>query len=290
MQLPPPLADHIGGDRPTHTSLAGLSERLGTPPEKLADVLTKLGYLSPARKATSLAVSHGLVDTCEGKLLWRIMKARELINLPSQKSTTPGSRQTSASVRTEPALVDLDTIGTYFGVSKIQVGKWLDALGLRAMPTLETKPDGTHDMLDVARQEQQRQSAGFIAKEPTEKALESGVAKIITVTGKKDKTFDITKWNLDLTKAILVKAGHQLDTEHKWALKGKGKNSNVKVNGMDKRAQELYVRWARLYNDPKTRWQCAKLFRGQPAALLELVEQKMAMPGYLTEGKYLHDK
>lgn len=287
MNLTPPISQYISGSTSTHTSLKGLADRLGTELGELTKHMQQQGYLSAQGKATTRAADVGLLDTCEGKLLWRVSKARELLS-PTKKTTS--QKPPTAPVRTEPAWVDLDTIGTYFGVGKLQVGKWLDQLGMRALPKLETNPDGSHDMLAVARQEQQRQSAGFIGKEPTEKALELGVAQVITVTGKKDKTFDIVKWNLDLCKALLVKAGHPLDTEHKGTLKGKGKNSNVAVNGMDQRAHELYVKWARLYSDPKTRWQCGKLFRGQPKPLLERVEALMKMPGYLTEGRYLSDK
>lgn len=295
MKLSGPLMSHVSGDNPTHASLKGLPGRLRVTDSALHATLQRGGYLTATGKPTTRAMEDGLLDTCENKLLWRVSQVRSALS-PKKITTTrpqrPVAPQESRPNPNEPKWVDLETIGSYFGASKVQVGKWLDQLGMRALPEVEKKEDGSSDMLDVARHEQQRQQAGFIAKGPTEKALQTGVAKILTVTGRKNKVYDIPKWNLELVKELLVQAGHPLDTERKGMLKGKGKNKDVvvKSGGMDKRAQELYVQWARLYADKKTRWQCAKLFRGQPKAMLLLVEEKMNMPGYLVDGRYLEDK
>lgn len=303
MKLEPPVAQYITGNNPTHCAKKNIVKYVTNIAEaQLNNRLRENGYISLEEKPTKQALNDGIVDSCDGKILWNIDKIKQFIKneTPSESvltsSTTPDSRASNPSsnntpskrpVRTEPAWVDLGTIGTYFGVGNVVIGKWLDHLGFRAKPTMQKNESGAVDMLDMAREAQKKQIDGFIGKEPTEKAFNMGLARTITVTNRKQQEIDIVQWNLDLCKAVLVKAGHPLDTEHKMALKGKGKNSDVKVNGMDKRAQELYVEWAKLYNNPADRWKIKKLFSGQPILLLNKVEELMQMPGYISNKKYM---
>lgn len=298
MKLPPPLDAHLRGTPPTHGSLASLGRHLARPQEEVTAFLRQEEYLTTEGKITRRALVDGLVDTCEGKPLWRVARVRSFLEAhkPSEggktsvrPSATAAKRGTTPPVRTEPAWVDLDTVGTYFAVGKVQVGRWLDQLGMRAAPEVERNERGEVDMLAMANQAKEKQAKGFLSKEPTERALQAGVARKLPLVGKGGKEFEVTQWNLDLTKALLVRAGHELDTEHTWALKGKGRNSNVKVGGVEARARELYSQWAKLYKDPRERWRIPSLFRGQPTALLELVEAEMKMPGYLTSGRYQQD-
>lgn len=281
-QLPPPIEKYLAGTNPTHTSRQKLQKYLNIEQKDIERVLKAEKAITPEGKVTKLAQQTGLVDTCEGRALWNIEKTKRLVKL---KIGEPKKAQ-----RTEPAWVDLGTIGTYFGVGNVALGKWLDQLGLRGIPTIEKNESGDYDMLDMANQAKQKQANGFIGKEPTEKALNMGAARKLTVTNRKQQEIEIVQWNLDLVKEVLVRAGHPLDTERKMSLKGKGKNSNVQVNGMDKRAKEIYTEWAKLYANPNERWKIKKLFSGQPRLLLEKVENDfMKMPGYITDGKYLKD-
>lgn len=291
-KLEPPLAQYIYGPNATHSSRRGLPRLLGAFNEdQINELLLEGNYIDDTGRPTHVAIKNGLIDLCEGKILWRGVKVAESFErlavtrqrqreLKEDKPAPPPTPEESD----EPHWVDLETIGTWFGVSKIQVGKWLDQLGLREEPQIQVNESGDLDMLDVARASQGRNY-----KQPTEKALSMGVATMITVQ-KGDKFIEFPKWNLELTKAVFAAAGHEIDHERKGALKGKGKNGDIQVSGIEQRATELYVKWARLYNDPKTRWQCAKLFRGQPEIILKHVEAKMGMPGYLTEGRYLKHK
>lgn len=282
MQLEGPLEKYLQGTKPSHTSRQQLSKHLETPQGDIERVLRGEKALTPEGKVTKQAQRMGLVDSCEGRVIWNIEKVRSLMKLKVGKPSAPQ--------RTEPAWVDLNTIGTYFGVGNVVLGRWLDQLGLRAKPTMDRNSSGDYDMLDISNQAKQEQANGFIGKEPTEKALNMGAARKLTVTNRKQQEIEITQWNLDLVKEVLVKAGHPLDTERKMALKGKGRNSNVQVNGMEKRAKEIYTEWAKIYGNPRESWKMKKLFSGQPRLLLEKVENEyMKMPGYITEGRYLKD-
>lgn len=307
MKLTGPIETYLRGSNRTHCARKWLADAVGTTDENLSKILSSQGFVDSNGKTTALAAQSGLVDSCEGKLIWNIALVRKSLGIDktsgkpstvsttSEKDSSPFAFQRRKNERElaanngEPRWVDLDVIATYFGVSKVKIGSWLDALGMREYPVMERNSSGDFDLLDVARKAQQEQAVGRSGKKPTEKALESGLAKILVVTNRKDQEIELTKWNLDLTKEVLVRAGHSLDTNRSGALKGKGKNSNVAVNGIDQRAKELYIKWARLYADPKTQWQCKKLFAGQPKPILEAVEKLMKMPGYLTEGRYLKE-
>lgn len=300
MPLPPPLTSHISGPQAPYTSRSGLAGRVKVFTQEVIEAhLTQGGYLTPEGKIARKALEEGLVDTCEGKALWHVAKVKAaLVRLtrPARRERPQGPVKPAAPpqvLRQGPAWVDLDTVGTYFGVGKIQVGKWLDQLGLREVPPLPSTESGTIDMLDVAAQAKEKQAAGFLAKKPTEEALASGYARIETIEYKKkgkEKSFDKITWNLDLVKALLVKTGHELDTERKMMLKGKGKNSDVKVEGIQGRVQELHGEWQRLHRNPATRKESWNVFKNQPTAVVKRVEALLGAPGFITDKRYLTEE
>lgn len=295
MSLTPPISQYVEGEKPSHSSKARLHVFVKAFPQRtIDDLLVKGGYLTSEGKPTRKSLDEGLVEVCENKALWNLSKTRkalaELSRPPKRdkKNVKPITKPVLQRVRTEPAWVDFETIGTYFGVGKIQVGKWVDQLGLRAVPEVQVNESGAVDMLDMANQAKEKQSNGFIGKKPTQKALDGGFAQVTIITGKKDKEFEIVKWNLDLVKAALVKAGHPLDTERKMMLKGKGKNSDVKVETMDDRIKRLYSEWYKLQKSPATRKSSWDVFKNQPKIVLSKVEVMMGKPeGYISRKDYL---
>ena len=254
-------------------------------------MLSASGLLSGG-KPTKLAAERGVVDLCDRKVLWNVLEVKKA--LIAQERVEYGQRAAKHSAEQQRSSgdtvkwVDLTTIGTYFGVGSTVVGKWLDQLGLRAKKEIPKHSDGSVDMLDVAREKQDRDAnGGFSRKVPTEKALNSGVARVKTVTNRKKQNIDITEWNLELCKVLLVKAGHELDTERKMVLKGKGRNSDVKVNSVDARAKELFVLWKQRSKDPVWKDRAHEVFNGQPKAILVRVEALMNDPGYITDRRFL---
>lgn len=287
MKLDGDPSQYLKGKTPSHSTLSDLEKHVKAwDQEEIVKLLTRVGHLSDG-KMTKQAIKTGVVDVCAGKGLWNILEVKKALisanQIVTQERASAEARKAQSS---EPAWVDLGTIGTYFGASNVTVGKWLDRLGLREQPKLSVNESGSHDLLDVARQAQEKQASGFIGKQPTEKALQMGVARKITVTNRKKKEIEITQWNLDLCKTVLVRAGHALDTERKYMLKGKGKNSDVKVLTADDRARELFNKWKSLHSNPSTREKSWEVFAKQPNVILTRVEALMNKPGYLTEKRY----
>lgn len=292
MKLDAPAKQYLTGPNPSHSALSSLSKHIKAwDQEEITDLLTRAGHLEDGR-VTKQALRRGVADVCEGKVLWNLLETKRAliaaVKIQQQEKAAEDAAR-AKKLSSEPAWVDLGTIGTYFGVGNVVIGRWLDAIGLREKPRLAVNDSGAHDLLDIARQSQEKQASGFIGKQPTEKALQMGVARKITVTNRKKKEIEITQWNLDLCKAVLVKAGHELDTERKTILKGKGRNSDVKVLTADDRARELYREWKHLHNSPSTRAKSWNVFSKQPNVILVRVEALMNRPGFLTEKRYLKE-
>lgn len=294
MKLDGPVEQYLAGKNPTHCTYENISKNVKAwDDDDVKRMLTNAGYLNENGKPTKLAAQKGIIDLCEKKVLWNILEVKKAMIIQEQieygKRAARNAAKEKKIVETGPKWVDLLTIGTYFGAGPVQVGKWLDQIGMREKPKIKKTSSGNIDMLDVARQKQDDQAKGKFGggKVPSQKALDSGVARVKTVTGRKNKEFDIVEWNLELCKALLVKAGHKLDTERKMMLKGKGKNSDVKVNSIDDRAKVLYGEWLKKYNDPIWRDRAYEVFNGQPKPILVKVEALMNKPGYLTRKEYL---
>lgn len=298
MKLAAPIEQYLTGDKPSHTSRARLATHITFwPQDKVEELLREERYLTPDGKISPRALSEGLVDTCDGKPLWNLKKTKLALlaatrktpkenKTPAKPIVMPRSRPTTSG----PVWTDLENIGTYFGVGKNKVGTWLDQLGLRGNKELQVNESGDYDMLDVARQSQEK----FSSKVPTEKALNEGYAQVEVVEyrgkGGKEKSFEKYSWDRDRVKDLLVRAGHPLDTERKLLLKGKGKNSNVSVDSLDTRAEALHAEWKKLYADPATRKASWKVFDRKPSALLMRVEMLMGKPRYLRDKQYMFER
>lgn len=295
MELTPPLTQYLTGDKPSHSPRTRLAQHINFLPQTETEaILVKHGYLSKEGKPTKKAMQEGLLDKCEGKILWKLSSTRKvLLNLTRKTSVkakaVPKPLTPKVPERGGPVWTDLENIGTYFGVGKNKVGTWLDQLKLRSYKAMPTNESGDVDMLDVARSSQEK----FKLKVPTEKALERGIAtmELIEYTQKgKEKSFEKYSWNLEMVKAILVKAGHPLDTERKLLLRGKGKNGNIQVDSLAHRGKILHGEWKKLYANPKTRDASWRVFDKTPRGILIEVEKIMARPRYLQDKLYLKEK
>lgn len=294
MKLAPPASQYTEGAKPTHSPWSTLASHLPLwSAEEVARLLRAGGYLTAEGKVAKSALEAGLVDSCEGKPLWRVKAVTkvllELTRKPSEKKTSPKPVVPGAGpVPPRPAWTDLENIGTYFGVGKTKVGSWLDELGLRGYKPRQLTESGDVDMLDVANEAKEK----FRAKIPTERALAEGYAQVETVEYTKKgevRSFEKYSWHLEKVKAVLVAAGHPLDTERKMLLKGRGRNSDVAVESLDERAAKLHAEWKKLHANPKTRRDAWKLFDKKPKPLLMRVEQLMGRPRYLLDKKYLRE-
>ena len=292
MKLSPPASQYTEGAAPSHSSWKTLPGYLKLwSAEEVVSLLKQGQYVTAEGKIAKKAMEEGLVDTCEGKGLWHVKKTtKALLALtrkpskpkPAAKPASPPPAQRPAG----PVWTDLENIGTYFGVGKNKVGTWLDQLGLRGYKPRQVNESGDLDMLDIANESKEK----FRAKVPTELALERGFAQVETIDykgkGGKDKSFEKYSWNLEMVKAVLVKNGHELDTERKLLLKGKGRNSDVKVESLDDRAKVLYGEWKKLHSNPKTRASSWDVFKKKPRPLLIRVEMLMGRPRYLQDEVY----
>lgn len=283
MKLEPPLNQYLTGSNPSHSSLNDLSKHVKAwSQDEIIELLTSAGCINEG-KPTRDAATRGIIDLCERKVLWNLLETKKALIAQDRVETLKKANLEAARKRDnsgEPRFVDLGTIGTYFGVSNIVIGKWLDELGLRGKPQMKLNSSGAVDMLDMANQAKQKQANGFIGKEPTEKALNAGIARKLTVTNSKKKEIEITQWNLDLCKAVFLKAGHK--ENHEARLKGTGKNSDVKVITADDRARELYLKWKGFMNKGD-KVNADKVFDKQPKVILLKVEGLMNKPGFLVK-------
>lgn len=294
MKLEGPIDQYLTGASPSHCALGNLHKHIKVwEQEEMVSLLQVSDYLTAELKPTKAAAQKGIIDLCEKKVLWNILEVKKALVATHQlveakKAQLRAAQQAKADkLAAGPSWVDLGTVGTYFGVSNIVIGKWLDQIGMRGMPQMERNSSGDLDMLDMANQAKKKQAVGFLGKEPTQKAFDMGLARKITVTNRKQKEIDIVQWNLDLLKAVLQKAGHELN--HGAMLKGKGKNSNVQVITADDRAKDLYLTWKKLVRNKNYRAEMIKLFDKQPKIILMKVELLMNKPNYLV-GKMYHNE
>lgn len=298
MKIAGPSTQYTSGKNPTHSSRSNLAKIVKAwSDEEITKMLTVGGYINPENgRITKKSVQDGLVDICEGKPLWNLLETKkQLIRLHESaevlKAAERERENKKREQRKETAWVDLGTIGTYFGASAIKVGKWLDQLGLRVEQKIQRNESGDFDMLDISNQKKAEQAnGGFISKQPSEKAFAMGLAREIMVTNRKKQDIKIVQWNLEIAKAVLLKSGHELDTDRKMMLKGKGRNSDVKIETLDDRAKKMYNDWLKLYRDDKTKAESWKIFDHQPTAVLMRVETIMGKPRYLQDKKYRTDK
>jgi hypothetical protein len=210
MQLNPPIEQYVTGNKPSHCSRTRLKKHLPWSETEINRILAKGQYITSEGKITRKSQIDGLIDSCDGKSLWNIKSVRiAFLDLTKNDTSKPVAKPVAAKKPREARYGDLDIVGAYFGVSKVKVGQWLTEMGFRAEPKLEKNESGSIDMLDVARASQEK--FGGKAKIPTEAALSSGLAQEnFIVAGEKE--FTIYKWNIDMCRALLLKAGHAEDT------------------------------------------------------------------------------
>lgn len=292
MKLTGPISKYLDGEHPSHSARNELDKHIKfIKRSEIESSLIRAGLLDKSGKITDLAKEKGAVDVCGKSAIWNIKKTKLALLDATRKKTV---RKTATPVklagsqaptnRNTPKYTDLENIGTYFGVGKLKVGKWLDDLGLRGYKPRQINESGDVDMLDIANESKEK----FRAKIPTEKAIEQGYAIVETIEYKKkgkDESFQKYSWDLEKVKSILVRAGHELDTERKLLLKGKGKNSDVKVSSLDSRAAEVYRQWKKLYESGKTE-ESWKLVEKQAKPIQALMEQKIGWPGFFSKKLY----
>lgn len=258
MELEPPIKKHLLGKLPTHSSTKNLASNFkGYSDEFMVKVLESGGYLEKGR-FTMKARNSGLVDSCESKALWNLSLLQELLRSEGLKADRAYvNQELPVNPSVDPVYTGLAQIGVHFEVSGPTVGKWMDKLGLREENSL-----------------------------PKEKYVKDGLAVIaeMTMPGKKKQTKKFAKWDLYRVVPMLVEAGHPLDFNYEKSLKGKGKNSDVKVTGIDLRVKEFCKEFVSLYN-AKDR-QALKLVDKTPKLILNRAEDKLKKPGFFSEDRY----
>ena len=90
-------------------------------------------------------------------------------------------------------------------------------------------------------------------------------------------------WDLRRTLELLQAAGHLFDYDYEKTLKGRGKNSDVRVTTLEGRAVELAQEFQEsITSSDKNR--CARIIKNAPAGLLRIIETKLQYPvGFLSE-------
>lgn len=259
-KLDPPLKRHLMGKLPTHSGTENLASNFqGLDPNALLYVFSNAGLLTLEYKPTRAAVEEGLIDTCEGKALWRLDAVGEKL---AELGMVMGRQVVNQDIRDDsdgtPRWVNLGTVATYFNVTANTIGKWLDALELR---------------------DDEGMGSG--------EALDRGLCTVSEMNAGGKKTRKISMWNLYPVQRVLVEAGHPLDFDYGRTLKASGKNSDVQVATMDDRAQQMAQEFMALFKDRTTRHRAVSLAKSTPRPILARAENLLNRPGFFTEGTYL---
>lgn len=260
-KLEPPVKRHLSGKRPTHSSTENLHSNFrALDKNALLFVFSKAEYLTMEFKPTKKAVTDGLIDSCEKKVLWNLnnvqQKLGELGMIVDRQSVNQDLKDEDDDG--EPRWVNLGTIATYFNTTAKTLGKWLDELGYK-------DDDGMGSQL----------------------AMDRGLATVSEMNAGGKKTRKITMWNLYPTQRVLLEAGHELDFDYGKSLKGTGKSSDVSVTTVDDRAKEFAKNFATMFKNKEQRKGCEKLVKGQPKIVIEKAEKLLNKPGFISSGKYL---
>lgn len=258
MKLEGPYQKYVMGKSPSHSSTSLLSSNFsGIDQKTLLSILEAYGAVKDG-KIASKAISEGLVDTCGKKGLWNLDKVHNLL----KKNGMSGLKRVYANqTLTIPPSRDFSTlsvIASHFDTSATTVGKWMDELGMRDKEGL-----------------------------PLEKYIKSGMATVVEMQkpGKKKQYTKFGKWNLHATvEKLRDEGGHPLDFDYEKSLKGKGRNSDVKIDTVDSRVSDFCKEFTRLYNS-KDR-QCLNLVAKTPRGILERAEIKLQRPGFFLMNKY----
>lgn len=258
-KLEPPVKRYLSGKLPSHSGTKNLSENFkNLHKDALQFILQKAEFLSAEGKPTKKAAEEGLVDVCERKALWNLENLSEFLKNEGNIVERKFVNQELPNLGEEPAWGNLSTLGTYFSVSASQVGKWLDALGLR-------DENGMGNQLSV----------------------DSGLARVVEMNAGGKKTRKIAQWNLQQALFRLTDAGHPLDFDYSETLKGKGRNSDVQVRNIDDVAKEFAREFVKLYKNRDTRPQTRELVRKTSKTIQKRAEELLKKPGFITNEEYL---
>lgn len=254
-KLQPPVSQYLSGKLPTHSSTVNLeSNYQGLPPGFLNTILAQHGLLENG-KPTRKAIQQEYLDICHTSAIWNLNTIDNLLKQGGLKPVRAYVNQNLPEIKATPMFGSLTTISTYFNVSEVQIGKWLDSLGLREN------------------------------KEPTKESIKSGLAQVIIMPGKKNKGRSYTQWEVPRTVKLLHDAGHPLDFDYNKSLQGKGKNSSVNVSMVDNRVKEFLETFIPLFNARDI--QAKSLVMKTPTGILTRAEEKINKPGFFTNKTYL---
>lgn len=260
-KLDGPLVKYTSGAFPSHSETVKLASNFkGLDSNALKFILFKEGWMTDQGKATKKSAEDGLVDALAGKPLWNLAILEEkLKSLGNSFERNPVNQELKLSDDGQPRWVNLGTIASYFSVSANEVGKWLDKLGLRGDD-----------------------------KMATDEAMERGLATIVEMsTGQgKNQTRKINHWNLHSVQELLLQDGHYLDFDYEASLKGKGRNSDVKVETLDDRAKAFAKMFTTLFKDKTRRRELPELVRKTPKFVLVKADELMKRPGFTSKDLY----
>lgn len=262
-KLEPPVKRYLAGRRPTHSSTQKLHENyVGLDHQTISFILSKYGCMTSEGKPTKKALESGLIEVCEKSLIWNLDAVTSLLQNSGLKPERRSVNQEKPEKKfDEPELVNLGTIGMYFSKSNVQIGKWLDELGLRDEKT----------------------------KLGTDSAQKMGLCQISEMaTGQGKKTRKITVWDLHLVIDLLMENGYELDYSYEQNMKGKGKNSDVSVVTMESRTQDFLKEFSRRFKSDNfdVKKSAVKFVLATPKPILKKAEEMLNKPGFFINNEY----
>lgn len=261
--LEPPVKRYLTGRRPSHSSTVKLHENFeDMDANALKFILTKYGVMNESGKPTKKALEAGLIEVCEKSLIWNLNAVSSLLARAGMTVNRKSVNQEKPEKKfDEPEYVNLGTIGMYFSVSGVKVGKWLDEMGLRDEQT----------------------------KLGTDDAQRSGLCQISEMSaGPGKKTRKIAVWDLHLIIDLLMENGHELDYSYEDSMKGKGKNSDVAVSSLELRARKFLEDFNERFSSSHlpTKRTCVKFVLATPKPILKEAEKILNKPGFFIEETY----
>lgn len=261
-KLAGPLVKYTSGAFPTHSSTASLASNFkGLDPNALRFILFKEGWMTDKGAPTKKSAADGLVDSLDGKALWNLKELEARINgLGNGFERAAVNQELKIPTTGEPLWVNLGTIASYFSVSANEVGKWLDKLELRDDERMATN-----------------------------EAMERGLATIVEMSSGagKNQTRKINHWNLHLVQQLLLEDGHYLNFDYEASLKGRGRNSDVKVETVDDRAKVFAKEFTTVFKDKNRRRELPELISKTPKIILKKADELIGRPGFTSQGLYL---
>lgn len=261
-KLTGPVIKYTSGAFPSHAPTLTLAANFeGLDPNALRFILSKEGWMTANGAPTKKSAADGLVDIVESKPFWNLVELEaRLASLGNSFVRKAVNQEIKLSEGSEPKWVNLGTIASYFSVTANEVGKWLDKLELR---------------------DDEKMATG--------EATERGLATIVEMsTGQgKNQTRKINHWNLHEIQQLLLNDGHYLNFDYEESLKGRGRNSDVKVETVDDRAKTFAREFTTIFKDKTRRRELPELIRKTPRIVMEKADVLIGRPGFTAKGLYL---